>query len=55
VNPFNQGATGSLMRKEDQGVIANITNTPKRIPIGDHTIAQVHPLLGNLRGLGWMI
>jgi hypothetical protein len=42
------------MRKEEEEVVADITNTPKSIPIGEHTVAQVHPLSGNIGGLGWM-
>ena len=45
---------GPLRRMEDQGVVADITITPKSIPIGDHTVAQEHPLLGSIGGLGWM-
>jgi hypothetical protein len=55
VAPTNQEATGPLMRKEEQGVVADITITPKDIPIGEHTTAQVHLLSGSIiRGLGWM-
>jgi hypothetical protein len=32
VDPVNQEVTGPLMRKEEEEVIANITNTPKGIP-----------------------
>jgi hypothetical protein len=50
----NQEVTGLLMRKEEQEVLADITITPRGIPIRDHTANQVHPLLGSIRGLGWM-
>jgi hypothetical protein len=51
----NQEAIGLLRRKEDQGVLADITITPKGIPIGENTTTQVHPLSGSIiRGLGWM-
>jgi hypothetical protein len=49
----NQEVTGLLMRKEEQEVLADITITPQGIPLGEHTIAQVHPLSGSIRrGLG---
>jgi hypothetical protein len=50
----NQEVTGLLMRKEEQEVLANITNTPRVIPITEHTTSQVHPLLRAIRGLGRM-
>jgi hypothetical protein len=46
--------TGLMMRKEKQEVLANITITPQGIPIREHTVAQVHPLSGRIKGLGWM-
>jgi hypothetical protein len=42
---------GSLIRTK---VIADITNTPRGIPIRDYTRTQVYPLLGIIRGLGRM-
>jgi hypothetical protein len=54
VAPTNQDVTGPMRRKEYQGVVADITSTPKSIPIGEHTVAQAHPLSGNIRGLEWM-
>jgi hypothetical protein len=55
VAPTNQEATGPLREKEDQGVIEDITITPKGIPTGDHIEAQVHPLSRSIiGGLGWM-
>ena len=51
----NQEVTGLLMRKEEQEVLANITITPQGIPLGEHTVVEVHPLSGNIRGgLGWI-
>ena len=50
----NREVTGSLREKEDQGVIADITITPKGIPTGEHTSTQVHPVLGSTGGPGWM-
>jgi hypothetical protein len=47
-------ATGPLRKKEDQGVVADITITPKGNPKGGHIAAQVHPLPRSIRGLGWM-
>jgi hypothetical protein len=45
----------SLMRKEEQGVVADITITPKGIPIRENTTTQVHLLSGSIiRGLVWM-
>jgi hypothetical protein len=32
VDPTNQEATGPLMRKEEEEVIVDITNTPEGIP-----------------------
>jgi hypothetical protein len=53
--PANQEATGPLREKEDQGVIIDITVTPKGIPIGENTLYQVRPLSGSIiGGLGWM-
>jgi hypothetical protein len=40
----NQEVIGILMRKEDQGVLVDITITPQGIPIGENIAAQVHPL-----------
>jgi hypothetical protein len=54
VAPTNQEATGPLSKKEDQRAVADITITPKDIPIGDHIAAQFHPLSKSIRGLGWM-
>jgi len=54
VAPTNQEVMGPLRRKEYQGVVADIITTPKIIPIGEHIVAQFHPLLGNIGGLGWM-
>jgi hypothetical protein len=42
------------MRKEEKEVLVDITITPQGIPIRYHTVAQVHPLSGSTRGLGWM-
>jgi hypothetical protein len=39
---------------EEQKVIAGITNTPRGIPIREHTTTQVHSLLGSIIGPGWM-
>jgi hypothetical protein len=50
----NQEATGLLMRKEEQEVLADITVTTQGIPIRGNIAAQVHPLSGSIRGLGWM-
>jgi hypothetical protein len=50
----NQEVTGLLMRKEEQEVLADITVTPRGIPIRENTTAQVHPLSGSIRGMGWM-
>jgi hypothetical protein len=54
VDLANQEVTGPLRRKEDQGLVEDITNTPKRIHIGENTVSQVHPLLGIIIGMGWM-
>jgi hypothetical protein len=54
VAPTNQEFMGPLRRKEDQGVVADIANAPKSIPMGQHIVAQVHRLAGNIGGLGWM-
>jgi hypothetical protein len=54
VAPINQEFTRPLRGKGDQEVIADITITPKRVPISDHTVPQVHPLSGSIGGLGWM-
>jgi hypothetical protein len=48
------GSHRPLMRKEEQEVLADITTTPRGIPIREHTASQVHPLSGSTRGLGWM-
>jgi hypothetical protein len=42
------------MRKKEQEVLGDITITPQGIPIRGKTTTQVHPLLGSIRGLGWM-
>jgi hypothetical protein len=42
------------MRKEEPKVLAYIIITPRGIPIREYTAARVHPLLGSIRGLGWM-
>jgi hypothetical protein len=54
VAPENQEATGPLKIREGQGVVADITTTPKIIIIGDHTISQVHLLSGSIGDLGWI-
>jgi hypothetical protein len=55
VAPTNQEAIGPLRKKEDQGVVTDITINPKGIPIGENTTSQVHPLSESIiRGLGWM-
>jgi hypothetical protein len=54
VAQVNQEETGLLMIKEEQEVLADITVTPRGIPIREHTKTQVHPLSGSIRGLGWM-
>jgi hypothetical protein len=51
----NQEVTGLMIRGEEQEVLVEINITPQGIPLGEHTIVQVHPLSGNIRrGLGWM-
>jgi hypothetical protein len=51
----NHEFIGLLMRKEDQGVLADITISPQGITIGEHPTTPIHPLSGsNRRGLGWM-
>jgi hypothetical protein len=50
----NLEVTGLLMRKEEPEVLGEITITPQGIPIRGHTTAQVYPLSGSIRGLGWM-
>jgi hypothetical protein len=40
----NQEVIDLLMRKEDQGVLANITISPQGIPIGERKKCPVHPL-----------
>jgi hypothetical protein len=42
------------MRKEEQEVLADITITPRGIPIREYIESQVHPLSGSIRGLGLM-
>jgi hypothetical protein len=32
------------MRDEEQEVLEDITITPQGIPLGEHIVAQVHPL-----------
>jgi hypothetical protein len=54
VDQANVEVTGLLMRKEEPKVLEYITTTPRGIPIRYHTNAQVHPLSGRTRGLGWM-
>jgi hypothetical protein len=55
VAPTNQESMGPMRKKEDKGVVEDITITPKNIPIREHTVAQFHPLSGNIiGGLGWM-
>jgi hypothetical protein len=54
VDQENQEVTGLPMRKEEHEVLADIIVTPRGIPIREHTTNQVHPLLGSIRGLGWM-
>jgi hypothetical protein len=48
------GSHGTLMRKEEEEVVENITNTSKNIPIREHALSQVHPMLGSIRDLKWM-
>jgi hypothetical protein len=48
------GSHRSPDEERREGVVADITNTPKGIPIGEHTTVQVHPLPGSIGGLGWM-
>jgi hypothetical protein len=43
-----------MMRKEEEEVVANITNTLKGIPKGGQTEVQVHPMSRNIGGLEWM-
>jgi hypothetical protein len=50
----NKEFTCLLMRKEEQGVLADITITTRGISIGEHTFSQTHPLSRSIRGLGWM-
>ena len=51
----NKEVTCLMMRGEEKEVLADITITPQGIPLGDHTIVQVHPMSGNIRGgMGWM-
>jgi hypothetical protein len=51
----NQEVTSLLMINEEQGVLEKITITPQEIPIGEHTLSQVHAISGSIRrGLGWM-
>jgi hypothetical protein len=54
VAPTNKEATGPLREREYQGVITDITITPKDIPIGEHIEAQFLPFLGNIGGPVWM-
>jgi hypothetical protein len=42
------------MRKEEQEVLADITITPRGIPIREKVAAQVYPLSKGIRGLRWM-
>jgi hypothetical protein len=50
--PGSHGSHDERRRKE---VLEDITITPQGIPLRDHTVVQVHPLSGNIRGgLGWM-
>jgi hypothetical protein len=51
VAPVNQEATRPLREKEDQGVVVDITITPKGIAIGEHIEYQFHPLSGIIRGM----
>ena len=50
----NLEVIGLMKRKEEQEVLANITTTPRGIPIREHTTTHVHPLSGRKRVLGWM-
>jgi hypothetical protein len=44
-----------MMRREEQKVLTEITIIPQGISLGEHTVLQVHPLLGSIKGgLGWM-
>jgi hypothetical protein len=48
------GSHRTLRKKEDQGVIADITITLKDNPKGENIESQFHPLPGSIRGMGWM-
>ena len=51
----NREAIGFPRKKENQGVITNVTITTKGIPIGENTSYQIHPRPGSIiKGLGWM-
>jgi hypothetical protein len=55
MNQANNEVTGLMMRGEEKEVLEDITITPKGIPLGEHTIFQVHPMSGSIRGgLGWI-
>jgi hypothetical protein len=54
VAPTNQEATRPLRKKEDQGMVVEITITLKGNPKGENIEAQIHPLPGSIRGMGWM-
>jgi hypothetical protein len=49
VAPTNQEATEPLRKKEDPGVIADITITLKDNLKGGHIATKVHPLPGSIR------
>ena len=53
-NKLDKEVTGLLMGKEEKEVLADITITPRGIPIRGHTADQVHPLPGSIIFLGWM-
>jgi hypothetical protein len=51
----NHKFTGLMMREDEQEVLEDIANTTQGIPLGENIVAQVHLLLGNIRGdLWWM-
>jgi hypothetical protein len=50
----NQEVASLLMIKEEQEVLADITITPRSIPIKGHTTSQVHPMSGSIRVMGRM-
>jgi hypothetical protein len=54
VTPVNQEVTGSLMRRENQGVLEDTIITPKGTPRGGHMVVQVHLLPKRIGDLEWM-